>query len=93
VRYADVLGQAVEQRSFKVDHHTSEALHEIADRLGSLNAGPRDVIDLHLAAVRQRIATPGSANGGTAEEARLVVLELMGHVVTYYRSHALGIRV
>jgi CheY-like chemotaxis protein len=91
-RYADVLGLGVEQRWFKVDHHTSDALHEIADRLGGLSAGARDVIDLHLAAVRLRLAAADGTSGAIADEARLLVLELMGHLVTYYRNHTLGIR-
>jgi len=49
--YSDILGMALDQRAFKVDHQTSQALQELADQLGMLSAGPRDVIDLHVTAV------------------------------------------
>lgn len=34
--YADILGMALEQRAFKVDRRTSQALQELADELGLL---------------------------------------------------------
>lgn len=91
--YARALGMAIEQRSFKIEHRSSAVLHAIADRLGALGAGPRDVIDVHLAALRRRLSeTAGREGSDVAEESRLLVLELMGHVVTYYRNHTLGSR-
>src|SRR5579864_6460192 len=38
--YSDILGMALDQRAFKVDHQTSQALQELADQLGMLSAGP-----------------------------------------------------
>jgi CheY-like chemotaxis protein len=91
--YAQILGNAVNERNFKVDHKTSQALHDLADELGSLSAGPRDVIDLHVRALRDVLAGVGREEGSAlVEEGRLLVLELMGHVVTYYRSYTLGVR-
>jgi DNA-binding NtrC family response regulator len=91
--YAQILGDALHQRNFKVDHNTSQALNELADELGSLSAGPRDVIDLHVRALRDLLGGVGREEGSAlVEEGRLVVLELMGHVVTYYRSYTLGVR-
>ena len=51
------------------------------------------MVDLHVTALRNRL-TQASAEerAAVAEEARLLVLELMGHVVTYYRSYTLGVR-
>jgi response regulator RpfG family c-di-GMP phosphodiesterase len=91
--YAEILGLALEQRAFKVDHKISEALHDLAAQLGTLLVGPRDVVDLHVAALKQRMAqaTPDEASA-LAEEGRLLVLELMGHVLTYYRGYRLGVR-
>jgi CheY-like chemotaxis protein len=91
--YSEILGLALDQRAFKVDHKTSQALHELANQLGALNAGPRDVIDLHVMALKERLEH-ASREQTTAltEEGRLLVLELMGHIVTYYRSYALGVR-
>ena len=91
--YAEVITLALEQRAYKVDHKIGDALHDIANRLGSLSAGPRDVVDLHVTALRDRLAHSGAEErAAVAEEARFLVLELMGHVVTYYRSYTLGVR-
>jgi CheY-like chemotaxis protein len=91
--YADILDKALEQRAFKVDRKTSQALHGLADELGALSAGPRDVIDLHVQAIKDRLEQAGyDESSALIEEGRLLVLELMGHVVTYYRSFTLGVR-
>jgi CheY-like chemotaxis protein len=91
--YTDVLNRALDQRAYKIDHKTSQALHELADELGALSAGPRDVIDLHVMALKDRLAHANREQASAlTEEARLLVLELMGDVVTYYRSYTLGVR-
>jgi CheY-like chemotaxis protein len=91
--YTEILGLALDQRMYKVDHKTSQALHELAYELGAFSAGPRDVIDLHVQALKERMAHASREQASAlAEEGRLLVLELMGHVVTYYRSYTLGVR-
>lgn len=91
--YARILGDSLDQRNFKVDRKTSQALHDLADQLGSLSAGPRDVIDVHVTALKRRLDRAGhEETAALVEEGRLLVLELMGHVVTYYRSYTLGVR-
>jgi response regulator RpfG family c-di-GMP phosphodiesterase len=91
--YADILSLALEQRAFRVDRRTSQALQELADQLGAHSAGPRDVIDLHVMALKERLARANREQAAAlTEEGRLLVLELMGYVVTYYRSYTLGVR-
>ena len=70
----------------------SEALRELADRLGAVRAGPRDVVDLHTVVLRQRLATATVEQAAAyGEEGRLLLLELMGDLVSYYRGYALGV--
>jgi FixJ family two-component response regulator len=90
-QYADLVEHAFEQRVYKVEHPISDALHGLADRLGGLRAGPRDVVDLHTVVMRRRL-TGASADQADAyaEEGRLLILELMGHLVSYYRGYSLG---
>lgn len=65
----------------------SDALSAIADRMGMLRAGPRDVIDLHKAAMAQRLDTATSGESKAyVEEGRLLLLQLMGYLVSFYRS-------
>ena len=90
-RYEGVLEQALEQRAFKVHYHTGETLRALAEELGFLKAGPRDVVELHVAALQAKTRTaPNARSAAYAEEGRLMVLELMGYLADYYRYRALG---
>lgn len=84
--YCNLLEQAVEQQAFKVAHTVSRELAALAERLGFLKAGPRDVIDLHSRALETtlRDSTRYAAKFYT-DEGRLMALELMGYLVNYYR--------
>ena len=63
-----------------------DAMVRLATRLGDYDAGPRDLVDAHMAALG-RIA--GDESGPRARalthEGRLAVLEMMGLLVDYYR--------
>jgi len=86
-RYAQLLDLALEQRTHRVDHRLSDALRALADELGFLHAGPRDVIELHTAALKSRLAEAQAPKAQAyIDEGRMTVLELMGHLVAYYRS-------
>jgi DNA-binding NarL/FixJ family response regulator len=87
-RYGQLLELAVEQRTYRVDHRLSDTLRALAEELGFLNAGPRDVVELHTAALKQHIAAAAAPQKAQAyiDEARVMVLELMGYLVAYYRS-------
>jgi FixJ family two-component response regulator len=90
-RYTELVDLAIEQRAYKVDHPVSDGLRRLADRLGALKAGPRDVIELHTLGMRRLLASATVAHtDDQAEEGRLLVLELMGHLVSYYRGFSLG---
>src|SRR5579884_1888842 len=61
----------------------------LAEEIGSYNAGPRDVIEVHTAALKQKTAAlPPTLAQAYLEEGRLVALELMGHLASYYRRYA-----
>jgi len=53
-QYGHILDQRLEQRAYKIETNTSDTLREIANQLGFLRAGPRDVVDVHTHAIRQR---------------------------------------
>jgi CheY-like chemotaxis protein len=84
--YAQILDQAVEQVLYRVEHPLQESLRRVARRAGELRAGPRDVVEIHAAAMRGRQAEAGPQRMRLyVAEGRVRVLELMGHLVTYYR--------
>ena len=85
--YGQVLDRVLEQRAYKVEHDVSEELRAIADQLGQANAGPRDVIEIHLRTLKIKTdALNPAKNQAYADEGRLIVLELMGYLAGYYRS-------
>jgi PAS domain S-box-containing protein len=86
-RYGELLDLALEERVYKVSHDVSEQLRPLAERLGFLRAGPRDVVEIHLTALRKKSQdVPAQKAQAYAEEGRMMVLELMGHLTAYYRN-------
>lgn len=91
--YGRLLDIALENEAFRTEGDATALSQALADRLGRLGAGPRDVVDIHTAALAQRQAEgPLQRVAAYIEVGRLVVLELMGHLVSAYRARALGQR-
>ncbi|MDD5094511.1 MAG: PAS domain-containing protein [Dehalococcoidia bacterium] len=92
-RYGDLMELALEQRAFKVRHDISGDLQDMAEELVFLKAGPRDVVKVHIAALKEKTGG-GGVNPARAqvyvEEARVMVLQLMGHLVSEYRTLSMG---
>ena len=89
VRYGELLDQALEQRAYKVDHDISGSLRSVAEQMGFLKARPRDVVKLHSTVLQRKTSDVPSAKARAyLEEGRIMVLELMGYLSSYYRTHA-----
>ena len=87
--YGRLLDLALEQQAFKVEHDISAELNALAEKMGSLRAGPRDVIDIHSQATRTKIHDVTAQKAKAyLEEGRLMVLKLMGYLASHYRSYA-----
>lgn len=87
-QYSELIDRAVEQRAFKVDRKTSQGLRVMAQRLGFLRARPRDIVEIHTAALRNGVANKQMRRAYViAEEARLMLIEVMGYLAAYYRDH------
>jgi len=86
-----IINKAVENQMFKVDNSFSTDLTSFANELGHLNLNPRDVIDIYLSALKlkSKKSSPRQMQAYTTE-ARLVVLEVMGNLVSYYRNFSFG---
>lgn len=93
-RYGDLTELALEQRAFKVRHDISGKLQDIAEELVFLKAGPRDVVEIHSAALRARtsIGVKQARAQAYIEEGRVMVLQLMGHLASQYRNYSMGPR-
>jgi PAS domain S-box-containing protein len=91
--YGDLMELALEQQVYRVDHDISGNLRSIADELGYLKAGPRDVVELHSSALKRKTNAASHAKAQAyVEEGRMMVLELMGHLASYYRTYSLGVK-
>lgn len=89
--YTRALHQAADRRTYRVENDVTDQLRSIAEELGFLRAGPRDVLDLHTAALALAGGTTSRPRQALfADEGRLVALELMGHLAAYYRLLASG---
>lgn len=63
-----------------------EKMEVIATHLGELTGGPRDLLDIHVAALDQTIGGDTSERERSfAVEGRLLALEMMGLLVDFYR--------
>ena len=90
--YGRLMDLALEEQAYKVDYNISEKLRNQAEKLGVLKAGPRDVVEIHTTALK---AKTQSVNVAKAQayviEGRLMVLEMMGYLTSYYRKFYLGL--
>ena len=88
-QYGDLMELALEQQAFKVEYDISGSLRAMADELGAFKAGPRDVVEIHSTALKDKSGEASHTRyQAYAEEGRIMVLELMGYLVSYYRTHS-----
>ncbi|MCP5419500.1 MAG: response regulator [Gammaproteobacteria bacterium] len=90
-KYRQVLDWSLEQIAYKVDHPISEMLQSLAEQLGFIGAGPRDVVEIYLTALKASVqdATPQRIQA-YGQEGKLIAFELMGKLVNYYRLRAVN---
>jgi response regulator RpfG family c-di-GMP phosphodiesterase len=90
--YGNLMDLALEERAYKVEHNISEQLRILAEKLGFLKAGPRDVIDIHTKTLKEKNENVTLAKTQAyVSEGRLRVLELMGYLTSYYRKYYIGL--
>ena len=89
-KYDQLLEQAIDQRTYRVENTLSEKLRALSMEVGMLRGGPRDVIEIHTAVLNDKIKNATfDRSHAYLVEGRLAVLELMGDLVTYYRAHSI----
>jgi DNA-binding NarL/FixJ family response regulator len=92
-RYGALLRLAVDQRVHRQQDKLSEELVSLAQRLGALRAGPRDVMTMHTQALRARLRQAAAAEvDALLDESRLLALRLMGELLLHYRRFSLAPR-
>ena len=87
--YGDLMDLALERRALKGDYDIPHKLQDLADRLGSLHAGPRDVVEVHRTALKKKLKGENPKKvQAYIDEGHLVILEVMGRLVSHYRAYA-----
>lgn len=90
-RYGGLLDRALLGPSGRDYDQLDAELGETANRLGLFGAGPRDAVDLHKAAMIDRLEGElARKNRAYIEEGRLLLIQLMGHLVSHYRRLSWG---
>jgi PAS domain S-box-containing protein len=84
--YAALLERALAQRIYKMEDDLTPDLRAMAEQLGKLHAGPRDVVELHTHGLRHKTERSNPTKGQAyVEEGHILVLQLMGYLLAYYR--------
>jgi signal transduction histidine kinase len=90
--YRGLLDTALHRKAYRGQGEgLAEDLRVLAERLGRLDAGPREVTDVHARALRQAVrGVTAAKTQALLAEGRLLALELMGNLVSYYRRRSRG---
>jgi len=89
--YEDWLDLAWDRRLYKIESDISKNLRDLADQLGVVRARPHDVVELHTRALEGKIRDVPHAKAQVyVEEGRMIILELMGYLASFYRTHSLS---
>ncbi|MGF1496290.1 MAG: response regulator [Elainellaceae cyanobacterium] len=93
--YGTALDGALEQRVYKVDRRLNYQIQGLAQRLGYLQASPRDVMNLHTTVLRAKAIEselPPQKAQAYMNEGNFLVLELMGDLAAYYQQYFVGLK-
>ncbi len=87
--YRQLLDSALEARLYQsTDGQQPQQVPELAQELGRLRSSPRDVLDVHMSAIKQAMREHAPSRGqALLEEGRITVLNLMGHLAAFYRNY------
>lgn len=92
VRFDEMVERSLEFQMYKENVDFSNNISKMASDLGSINVSPKDVIDLYLNCLKMKSKKLDAKQFQYySAEARLVVLELMGHLVSFYRNYSFGL--
>lgn len=89
--YSELLDVAVGKRIHRAepDPAHAENLHRFSDELGLLNLSARDVLDVHIHALRAKEEAGVRCDATVhVEEGRFLLLRVLGDLVGFYRRYA-----
>jgi DNA-binding NarL/FixJ family response regulator len=90
--YGQLLELSLEQKAYKVEYDISDKLRTLGNKLGFLKASPRDVVEIHTTTIREKNQDVTLAKAQAyVSEGRLMILELMGYLASFYRRYYIGL--
>lgn len=91
--YARLVPLRLEEQGLRVDYRVSSSSRALAGELGRLRGRAHDLAEVHLTAL-QRLAEGATKPRSRALNASAdsLLLETLGHLVSYYRDQVLGVR-
>jgi DNA-binding NarL/FixJ family response regulator len=88
LHYSRLLDVKLELRAHRTEETCADELRDLGNELGLLRATPRDIVQIHSMALRDKIRNiPLPKTQAYLEESRIVVLELMGYLAGFYRNY------
>lgn len=92
-RYARIVEGRRAERVVEIDYRTSSRLRVLIGELGLLRAGPRDIADIHVAALARLTEDRSREQASAIVEAGLLTLsQALGQLAFHYRTRAIGAR-
>jgi CheY-like chemotaxis protein len=87
-QYAGLLDKVLHRMVLKTQSSPGGELRKMAEELGGMCAGPRDILDIHLQGLKLRSeGQPPSKVKALTEEGRFLMIELLGYLASFYRDY------
>lgn len=85
--YRNIIEKAIEQRIYKTSEDSSLSRKNFANELGFFKARPKDLIYIHSEIFKEVLNLKNPKKISLYhEEARIILLEIMGYLASYYRN-------
>jgi DNA-binding NarL/FixJ family response regulator len=90
--YETLLEKALEAQRLKTDFDVNAEVKNFADQLGHLLGGPRDLVEIHTAALKARLdGANARLSRAMTEEGRFLIIRALGALSNFYRLRATGL--
>lgn len=87
--YEVCLRRSIAEEAYIMESKSSNQARDLAERLGIIGAGPKELIDLHRKVLLKRTENVKSKRGQAfVSEARYFLLQMMGELTLYYRRQS-----
>ena len=90
--FTDIIDRRIETLTYRIEKDYTKQLQILGERIGIMKGKPRDVIDIYTGVLTKKVKEVSSAKIKVyRDEGRLLVLELMGHLASFYRKYYTGV--